>query len=178
MNFYRPRLLWFSLLIITAIASTGCLPTKKDPWPDDFSFDRMPIHQKEFDWYKIAAQQGNVDAQQQLGFVYSHGFGPARTVNYAEAAKWYALAAEQGNIQAQFQLSVMYFQGQGVPKDGALAYKWASITATLGHPNGVEFRDVSAALLSNQQISEGERLAREWFLNRDLIKEKAWWVFW
>jgi TPR repeat protein len=67
------------------------------------------------------ADQGNVDAQAILGFMYELGNGV--TQNFAEAAKWYRKAAEQGQVAAQVRLGSMYLQGRGVPQDYAEAVK-------------------------------------------------------
>ena len=46
-------------------------------------------------WYRMAAEQGNPDAQFNLGLSYAKGQGVAK--DNAEAVHWYRLAAEQGN---------------------------------------------------------------------------------
>ena len=45
--------------------------------------------------YRLAAEQGNAHARDNLGFVYIDGVGVQR--DYAEAAKWFRKAADQGN---------------------------------------------------------------------------------
>ena len=51
-----------------------------------------------FEFYRLAAEQGYADAQNNLGVMYDQGEGVS--VNYKEAMKWYLLAAEQGNKDA------------------------------------------------------------------------------
>ena len=46
-------------------------------------------------WYRLAAEQGDAQAQNNLGLMYDAGQGVPQ-VN-AEALKWYRLAAEQGD---------------------------------------------------------------------------------
>ena len=46
----------------------------------------------------LAAEQGDADAQNNLGACYYHGQGVAK--DYAEAVKWYNKAAEQGDAEA------------------------------------------------------------------------------
>ena len=67
------------------------------------------------------AEQGNADAQNNLGVMYENGKGVARDT--AEALKWYSLAAEQGMAQAQNNLGAMYENGNGVVRDYAEALK-------------------------------------------------------
>ncbi len=52
--------------------------------------------------FRMAAEQGNADAQFQLGYLYENGRGVSR--DEAESAKWYRKAAEQGNSSAQQNL--------------------------------------------------------------------------
>ena len=46
-------------------------------------------------WYRLAAEQGDVAAQYNLGIMYDNGDGVPQ--DYKEAVKWYRLAAEQGD---------------------------------------------------------------------------------
>jgi uncharacterized protein len=66
-------------------------------------------------WYRKAADQGNANAQFNLGKMYDDGDGVPQ--DHAEALKWYLKAADQGNASAQFNLGKMYDNGQGVPQD-------------------------------------------------------------
>ena len=48
-------------------------------------------------WFRLSAEQGNADAQGNLGLIYVTGQGV--TQDFKEAAKWYRLAAVQGNAR-------------------------------------------------------------------------------
>jgi TPR repeat protein len=50
-------------------------------------------------WYRKAADQGNVSAQLNLGFMYGNGRGVAQSD--AEAVKWHRKAAQQGDQEAK-----------------------------------------------------------------------------
>ena len=71
-----------------------------------------------------AADQGDPDAEFNLGYMYFQGQGVQQ--DYAEAARWFRKAAEQGDARAQFGLSVLYDQGQGVSQNHAEAVRWFS----------------------------------------------------
>jgi hypothetical protein len=73
-------------------------------------------------WFRRAAEQGNADAQNNLGVLYYNGAGVPRSYN--EAIKWYRFAAEQDNEQAQYNLGLMYKNGEGVAQDDQEAVKW------------------------------------------------------
>ena len=71
--------------------------------------------------WKPLAEQGNADAQYNLGVMYHTGDGVPK--NYKTAMKWYRLAAKQEFARAQSNLGAMYEKGQGVPKDYNTAMK-------------------------------------------------------
>ena len=67
------------------------------------------------------AEQGDAEAQFQLGSLYYRGEGVVLDYNEApllEAVKWWRKAAEQGHAKAQNNLGAMYYNGEGVPQDG------------------------------------------------------------
>ena len=62
---------------------------------------------------RVAAEQGDAHAQNNLGSIYADGKGVAQ--DSAEAVKWFQLSADQGLVEAQFKLGVLYENGKGVP---------------------------------------------------------------
>ena len=76
--------------------------------------------------WKLAAEQGKVKVQYNLGVMYAVGQGV--TKNDKESNKWYRLAAEQGNTKAQTNLGVSYLAGKGVPQDSEAARKWMELS--------------------------------------------------
>ena len=80
--------------------------------------------------YRKAAEQGNADAQFNVGVMYANGRGVPQ--DYAQARDWYRKAAEQGNADAQFNVGVMYANGQGVPQDYGQALVWYRKAAEQG----------------------------------------------
>ena len=111
-------------------------------------------------WFRLAAEQGNVDAQYNLGTMYSNGQGVPQ--DYAQAVKWLRLAAEQGDASAQNSLGLMYGKGEGVPEDYVQAHKWFNLAAAQGNANGATNRDITAKLMTPQQIERAQALARNW----------------
>ena len=65
--------------------------------------------------WRLLAEQGDVHAQYNLGWLYQQGDGVPQ--DYAEAANWYRKAAEQGFTPAQTNLGFMYEKVNGVPQD-------------------------------------------------------------
>ncbi len=116
-------------------------------------------------WWRKAAEQGNAGAQNNLGVMYRNGHGVPQ--DDAEAVGWYRKAAEQGYATAQHNLGVMYGKGLGVPLDYAQAHMWFNLVASRYPPgedrdNAVEGRDIVEKMMTPAQISEAEKLAREW----------------
>jgi len=54
-------------------------------------------------WYTKSAEQGDADAQYELGILYEKGRGVPK--NYTKAAEWFAKAAAQGNERAKDALA-------------------------------------------------------------------------
>jgi len=81
--------------------------------------------------YRKAADQGDAEAQNNLGVCYATGQGVAKDA--AEAVKWYRKAADQGLAAAQYNLGVCYENGQGVPKDESEAVKWYRMASDQGN---------------------------------------------
>ena len=75
-----------------------------------------------FQEYKAGAEQGDAEAQFDLGWCYDNGQGVAK--DFVEAGKWYRQAAAQNFAPAQFNLGYCYANGQGMRKDKEEAVKW------------------------------------------------------
>ena len=56
-------------------------------------------------WYRKAAEQGDADAQSNLGGMYANGWGVPE--DDGEAVKWYRKAAEQGHASGQYNLGLI-----------------------------------------------------------------------
>ena len=81
------------------------------------------------EWMPLA-EQGNANAQRNLGLMYDNGDGVQE--NDKTAVKWYTLAAEQGLDQAQSNLGLMYENGIGVQENHETAVKWYTLAAQQG----------------------------------------------
>lgn len=92
---------------------------------------RSKWNKEEAKWFKIAAEQGDANAQLIMGVMYDQGEGVPQ--DDKEAVKWYKLAAEQGGAEAQYNLGMMYDQGEGAPQDDNEAFKWYKLSAEQGH---------------------------------------------
>ncbi len=111
------------------------------------------------------AEQGKAEAQYNLAIMYRNGEGVPQ--DYARAVEWYRKAAEQGFARAQSNLGFMYRKGHGVPQDYVRAYAWYDLAASR-YPSGEDRdraarnRDMITIWMTPAQISEAQKLAREW----------------
>jgi outer membrane biosynthesis protein TonB len=118
-------------------------------------------------WFRKSAEQGNPDAQNALGQMYEDGRGVIQ--DYSLAAEWYRKAAEHepdlgGAGQGRNNLGMLYLDGLGVPQDYVQAYMWFTLSDFSGNPN----LDTAKAHMTDGQILEAERLAREWKVQHTL----------
>ena len=84
-----------------------------------------------FKYCKKSAEEGILEAQFNLGVMYTCGQGVKQ--DYFKAVEWYQKAAEQGNASAQYILGLMYDAGQGVKQDYIKAVEWYQKAAEQGH---------------------------------------------
>ena len=68
--------------------------------------------------WRPLAEQGDAQAQYNLGMMYESGKGVAG--DSAEAVKWHRRAAERGYLEAQLRLGVMHDNGEVVTKNGRI----------------------------------------------------------
>lgn len=111
------------------------------------------------------AERGNMNAEAQLGWMYSVGRGVPQ--DYAKAAKWYSLAAVQGHGGAQFALGMLYNKGEGVPRDYILSYMWLNLSASQAVGDDRDFksrmRDAIASKLTPSQVAQAQQMALAWY---------------
>jgi len=81
--------------------------------------------------YIRKAEDGDVDAQYNLGVIYYHGEGVPR--DFEKAYIWFRKAAEQDDADAQYNLGFMYGRGEGVQKDHTQSLQWFKRAADQGH---------------------------------------------
>ena len=111
-------------------------------------------------WYRLAADRGDPAAQFNLGVMYDKGDGVPQ--DSKEAFRWYRLAADQGTPSAQLNLGLMYEMGYGVPQSYVQAYMWYSLAGASGSAKGLNNRDLIVPKMTPTQITEAQRLTREW----------------
>ena len=87
------------------------------------------------EYYRLAAEQGNISAQIAMGHCYDSGEGVI--ANAKEAFAWYLKAAEQGDNSAMFVVGSRYEQGKGAERDVEAAREWYSRAARDGYEDAI-----------------------------------------
>jgi len=108
--------------------------------------------------YRLAAEQGHVRAQCNLGVMFDCGVGVKQ--DKAEAVRLYRLAAEQGNAFAQFSLGRMFDEGRGVEQDKVEAARLYRLAAEQGYVHA--------------QFQLGEKLSKGQGVKQDYVEAARW----
>ena len=104
---------------------------------------------------------------------YEIGSGVAK--DFAQALNWYRQSAGRGLAQAMKKLGGLAEEGRGLPQNYIDAYKWFELAAKqYSDPSdaneragALKSRDRLAARMTQGQIAEAQRLAREWTPQED-----------
>jgi TPR repeat protein len=87
--------------------------------------------EKAFAIYNQLAAQGNPEAMNGLGLLYSKGVGTAE--NDQQALSWFQKSAQNGYTGAWYNLALVYKNGLSVPQDFVKAYSYYSQGASLNN---------------------------------------------
>jgi TPR repeat protein len=111
-------------------------------------------------WYRQAAEQGQPEAEYNLGVLYTQGLGVSQ--DYRQAAHWYRLAAERGQSDAQLNLAALYAAGRGVAQDYIAAYRWLELAAASGASDAAEAKERISSRLTAAELQQAQAEAARW----------------
>ena len=99
-------------------------------------------------WYEKAANQGYVQAQNNLGAWYEvHR-------DYEQAMFWYQKAANQGHARSQLNLGLLYYDGKGVAQDEQQAKAWwQKVLAQPDTPENAKVKEWARAFMKLEKES-------------------------
>jgi len=109
---------------------------------------------------RALANQGNADAQWNLGVRYHTGDGVVQ--DDAQAVRWFLRAAEQGHVSAQATLGAYYWAGRGVPQDLSRAYFWSVLALAQGDDGSKSRLEGLASQMTRAQVAAARQDAEEW----------------
>jgi len=166
------RLRLWRLLFLCLLAACSRAP-QGGPATDQFqqgteAMERGDYAEAYCAWRPLA-EQGDAQAQYNLGWFYANGYGVQ--VNPTKAVDWWQRAGEQGHIEAQFALGMMYASGDGMEPDLSQAIPWLLKAARQGHEDA---RDVLRKSLRENPEQLGEILPlladQEWLGSQREVK--------
>jgi TPR repeat protein len=142
------RTICLTLAVLLGSLVTGC--------GSDFDKDTAANALRE---WRPLAEQGDAQAQFNLGLMYDNGIGVPQ--DDKTAVKWYILSAEQGYAGAQGNLALLYANGQGVPQDNKTAVKWFTLSAE----QGIAAAQFNLGLMyhDGQGVPQDYKTALKWF---------------
>lgn len=175
--YYRIPLISPAALFLTGLligfkenGSLGHLLLSEEQKREDFSPEEKAVSIQRT---RKAAEAGDTDAQETLGFIYQMGDGVEQ--NYEEAVRWYRLAAEKGKAQAQFKLGLCYERGEGVEQNYMEAVKWYKLAADQGDADAQYMLSVCYYTGNGviQDIEKAEKLCRKAAEQGHIFAQKA-----
>lgn len=90
-------------------------------------------------WWRIAANQGDAQAEYKIGLAYYMGYGVS--VDDPVAVGWFQKAADQNQPDAEDWLGFAYENGYGVDKDMSMARTWYGRAAAAGKQSAQKWLD-------------------------------------
>lgn len=144
----------FCLLADNAPEYIAIKPTAMSSNAAMFKPPHAPHFVQALSYFRQAAEQGNIDAQYELGHMLAQGLGAAQ--DFEQAAHWYLQSAQQGNTKAQFNLGFLYAHGQGVKEDYINACKWYAISARSGNAHAQKSLEIILRKMTPAQIERAE----------------------
>ena len=107
---------------------------------------------------KEAAKQGLAEAEYQYGLALLRGRGVVQ--DYKAAFSWIEKPAQRGYARAQYSLGELYRYGTGTAPDKARAYLWFNLAAAQGVDAAAKARDSLVWQLKPEQIAAMQEEAR------------------
>ena len=115
-------------------------------------------YQKAFTYFQSAAENGDAEAQNELGVMYSRGQGTEK--DDAKAVELYQKSAEQGYAIAQSNMGFRYKNGNGVQKDSQKAFEFFLKAAEGGYASAQN--EVAWMLYTGKDVPQDLPKAFEW----------------
>ena len=78
------------------------------------------------------------------------------------------LHSEPRDVAGCFELGIIYSSGREDEIDLIQAHKWFNIAASRGHCDGAQMRREIAALMTDSEIGQAQRAARDWLNSNPL----------
>ncbi len=154
-HFYRKPSTNIRLLLVCSIVAFQllfCSMAGAEGDHPEVDLDKTP---SAFALFKEQAEQGDVEAQYNLGVMCETGWSVK--VDNRKAVRWFRAAAEQGDKNAQLRLGMLYYLGLGASQSNIKGEKWIRKAAEQNQPlakkmNRLLFSDDFPAELSVSSV--------------------------
>ena len=116
--------------------------------------------------WRPLAEQGDAQAQYNLGMMYESGKGVPG--DSAEAVKWYRRSAERGYLEAQLRLGAMYDNGEESPRRRCAGSEVVSVCREAGERLGAAqgWVDCTTTARGLSKTTLKQRTGFGWLLSR------------
>jgi TPR repeat protein len=128
-------------------------------------------HALGLEYLEMAAENGHMEAQFLVGFMYDIGEGQIGR-DSKKAGKFFLRAALQGHAEAQQRMILRTQYGDGLPKSTAKAFMWAVLATASGDPKAAKQRRGMEAELSTAVVQEGRKMAEGFKAKREMIGQQ------
>jgi hypothetical protein len=119
---------WF---LVFACFTLSSVPAVADDWLKALLLFDAGRYEESIVLLTPLAEDGNLEAQEILYVVHTHGYGVP--VDHEAALHWLDLSAKQDSASAQDAMAHHFLRGQGVPVDVDKAVHWFRLAARQGH---------------------------------------------
>jgi len=89
-------------------------------------------YEKAGEWYRKAADQGNLKAMNNLGILFLEGQGTKK--DPTEAYRWFSKASDLGDPRSSYLRGLLLCEGRGVKTDPSEGLKWVEKASSMGNP--------------------------------------------
>ena len=145
-------------IVVTVVSMHGFSAAAAD-YRETVKFLRAGSFHKAHSHFSALAEQGDANAQFQLGLMAHLGHGIPQ--NFLVARKWYERAAKIGEVRSQNNLGIIYRDGLGILPDAVRAYKWFSLGAAQRNEQAIVNLRMLLHDLDKADILTGQRLAQQ-----------------
>lgn len=115
---------------------------------------------KALHWYTLAAENGNREAMNELGFMYS--VGKVVDQDGKKGAEFFLQAAYKGLPIAQYNVGILYYTGNGFDSvDLQKSYAWLNLAASNNHQPAIAARNYLETILSGKELTAAQNLSDE-----------------
>lgn len=134
-------------------------PKMEFPGVEDYAKGLESLKQKDIGgaipWFEKAIEQGNPEADYQMGLLYARGDHVEQ--DYLQAKKHFYRAAMMGHPKALYYLGHLYGEGSGVEQNYAEALKWFWLSASYGDKRAKRFMRIVMKKVGSEDYSRVEK---------------------